>query len=69
MAVIATSQLWTQLGQVFTALLGWVGQVLHSLTTAAESGYDLTALLPFLAVPIAFTVIGFGVGLIKRVIG
>lgn len=64
----ATSPLWTQLGNVFTALLGWVGAVLTALTTPGE-GPDLTALLPFLAIPIAFMVIGFAVGLIKRVIG
>lgn len=63
------STLWSQLSVVFTALLGWVADVLTALTSPASGGADLTGLLPFLAIPIAFTVIGFGVGLIKRVIG
>lgn len=67
--VVATSALWTQLSTVFSALLGWVGDVLTSLTSPGADGANLTALLPFLAIPIAFTVIGFAVGLIKRVIG
>ena len=56
--------LWSELSVVFTALIAWVGQVLTAITSGSMAG-----LLPFLAIPVAFTVIGFGVGLIKRVIG
>lgn len=56
--------LWAELSTVFTAILGWAGSTLQAITTGSLSG-----LLPFLAIPIAFTVIGFAVGLIKRVIG
>lgn len=56
--------LWSELSTVFTALLGWCGDVLTAITSGTLAG-----LLPFLAIPIAFSVIGFGVGLIKRVIG
>ena len=62
--VATTPTLWSELSTVFTALLGWTGDVLTAVTSGTLAG-----LLPFLAIPIAFTVIGFGVGLIKRVIG
>lgn len=65
MLVTATAAtLWSELSTVFTALIGWTGEVLTAITSGSMAG-----LLPFLAVPVAFTVIGFGVGLIKRVIG
>ena len=65
MDVIATTtSLWSQLSTVFTQLITWTGEVLTAITSGTMSG-----LLPFLAIPVAFTVIGFGVGLIKRVIG
>lgn len=65
MDVIATTaSLWSQLSTVFTQLITWTGEVLTAITSGSMSG-----LLPFLAIPVAFTVIGFGVGLIKRVIG
>lgn len=62
--VATTTSLWSQLSTVFTQLITWTGEVLTAITSGSMSG-----LLPFLAVPVAFTVIGFGVGLIKRVIG
>lgn len=62
--VATTTTLWSQLSTVFTQLITWTGEVLTAITSGSMSG-----LLPFLAVPVAFTVIGFGVGLIKRVIG
>lgn len=60
----ASSSLWAQLSTVFTQLITWTGEVLTAITSGSMAG-----LLPFLAIPVAFTVIGFGVGLIKRVIG
>lgn len=63
MVVATATSLWSQLSTVFTAILGWAGDTLTAVTTGTLSG-----LLPFLAIPIAFTVIGFAVGLIKRVI-
>lgn len=59
----AATTLWSELSTVFTAILGWAGDTLTAITTGTLSG-----LLPFLAIPIAFGVIGFGVGLVKRVI-
>lgn len=64
-----TSQIWTDLQVVFTQMLTWVGNVLTALVNPAQGGPDLTALVPFLAIPIAFSVIGFGIGVIKRIIG
>lgn len=65
MLVAATAAtLWSELSTVFTAILGWAGDTLTAITSGTLAG-----LLPFLAIPIAFTVIGFAVGLIKRVIG
>lgn len=61
--VATTASLWSQLSTVFTQLITWTGEVLTAITSGTMSG-----LLPFLAIPVAFTVIGFGVGLIKRVI-
>lgn len=60
----SAASLWSELSTVFTALIGWTGDVLTAVTSGSMAG-----LLPFLAIPVAFTVIGFGVGLIKRVIG
>lgn len=60
----AGTSLWSQLSTVFTQLITWTGEVLTAITSGSMAG-----LLPFLAIPVAFTVIGFGVGLIKRVIG
>lgn len=60
----AGTSLWAQLSTVFTQLITWTGEVLTAITSGSMAG-----LLPFLAIPVAFTVIGFGVGLIKRVIG
>lgn len=63
--VLATvPTLWSELSTVFTQLVTWTGEVLTAITSGSMAG-----LLPFLAIPVAFTVIGFGVGLIKRVIG
>lgn len=59
----SAASLWSELSTVFTAILGWAGDTLTAITTGTLSG-----LLPFLAIPIAFGVIGFGVGLVKRVI-
>lgn len=64
MIVATAASLWSELSTVFTALIGWTGDVLTAVTSGSMAG-----LLPFLAIPVAFTVIGFGVGLIKRVIG
>ena len=64
MIVATATSLWSELSTVFTALIGWTGDVLTAVTSGSMAG-----LLPFLAIPVAFTVIGFGVGLIKRVIG
>lgn len=66
MGVVVTATaatLWSELSTVFTAILGWAGDTLTAITSGTLAG-----LLPFLAIPIAFTVIGFAVGLIKRVI-
>lgn len=63
MVVATATSLWSELSTVFTAILGWAGDTLTAVTTGSLAG-----LLPFLAIPIAFTVIGFAVGLIKRVI-
>lgn len=60
----SAATLWSELSTVFTQLITWTGDVLTAITSGAMAG-----LLPFLAIPVAFTVIGFGVGLIKRVIG
>lgn len=60
----AATTLWSELSTVFTALISWTGEVLTAITSGSLAG-----LLPFLAIPIGFTLIGFGVGLIKRVIG
>lgn len=59
----SATSLWSELSTVFTAILGWAGDTLTAITSGTLSG-----LLPFLAIPIAFGVIGFGVGLVKRVI-
>lgn len=46
----------------FTAVFGWVGQVVTAITTPTGS---LTTLLPFLAIGVSCTVVMFGIKVIR----
>ena len=76
--VIAALLLWA--ARKVPGFAEWYSKTIYPLLVSVIGGFYglvpvsvvelfLYGLLPFLAIPVAFTVIGFGVGLIKRVIG